>query len=72
MDLVCIDAKYLPEEFQTAWLSNNGFTGVSLKWEQDEKKLQTRFEKMRKILRIAIERGKLLCLPLETVQLVSR
>ena len=37
VDLVCINAKCLPEKFQTARLSNNGFTGVSLKWEQDEK-----------------------------------
>ena len=39
LDLVCIDAKYLPEEFQTALLSNNGFTGVFMKWDPDEKKL---------------------------------
>ena len=37
LDVVSIDAKCLPEKFQTARLSNNGFTGVSLKWEQDEK-----------------------------------
>jgi hypothetical protein len=39
LDLVCIDAKYLPEEFQTALLSNNGFTGVFMKWDPDEKNL---------------------------------
>ena len=41
LDLVCIDAKSLPEKFQTARLSNNGFTGVFVKWEHDEKKLNT-------------------------------
>ena len=37
LDPVCIDTKSLHEKFQTARSSNNGFTGVSLKWEQDEK-----------------------------------
>ena len=41
LDLVCIDAQCLPEKFQTARFSNNEVTGVSLKSEHDEKKLNT-------------------------------
>ena len=37
LDLVCIDTKSLHDKFQTARLNNNGFTGVFVKWEHDEK-----------------------------------
>ena len=41
LDLVCIDAKCLPEKFQTASLKNTEVTGVIVKSEHDEKKLNT-------------------------------
>ena len=41
LDLVCIDAQCLPEKFQTARLSSNEVTGVFVKSEHDEKKLNT-------------------------------
>ena len=37
LDLVCIDTKCVPEKFQTARLSNTGFTRVFVKSEHDEK-----------------------------------
>ena len=41
LDLVCIDAQCLPEKFQTARLKNTEVTGVIVKSEHDEKKLNT-------------------------------
>ena len=37
LDLVCIDAKCLPEKFQTARMNNTDVAGVIVKSEHDEK-----------------------------------
>ena len=41
LDLVRIDTQCLLEKFQTARLNNTGLTGVFVKSEHDEKKLNT-------------------------------